>query len=127
MVTPGIAGCLLDGRNGLRSRTLRPPARNQLVHELLTAVDVERRAGERGVGHDVDGQRGNVGGGDDAPNGECRPQLIAALLEPVAEQRCRQRGVDEPGRDEVDAYWRKLQREGRRERRQDGGGGGEDP
>ena len=34
--------------------------------ELLPTVDVVRRAGERRVGHDVDGERGDVGGTDDA-------------------------------------------------------------
>ena len=45
----------------------------------------------------------------------------------VSEQRCRQRGVDEAGGDEVDANRRELKREGRHERRQRGGGGGGDP
>src|SRR5512143_2264932 len=42
-------------------------------------------------------------------------------------QRCRQRGVDEAGGDEVDANRRELKGEGRGERRQRGGGGGGDP
>ncbi len=56
-------------------------------NELLAAVDVVGRAGERRVGHDVDGERGDVGGTDDAADRERRPQLVPALLEPVAEQR----------------------------------------
>lgn len=55
--------------------------------ELLSAVDVVGRAGERGVGHDVDGERGDVGGTDDAADGERRAQLVPALLELVSEQR----------------------------------------
>jgi len=43
----------------------------------------------------VDGERGDVGRPDDAADRERRPQLGAALLEPGAEQRGRQRGVDE--------------------------------
>ena len=38
-------------------------------HELLPAVDVVGRAGEGGVGHDVNGERGDVGRSDDAPDG----------------------------------------------------------
>jgi hypothetical protein len=54
--------------------------------ELLAAVDVVGGAGERGVGHDVDGERGDVGGADDAADRKCCPQLVAPLLELVAEQ-----------------------------------------
>jgi hypothetical protein len=35
-------------------------------NELLAAVDVVGRAGDGGVGHDVDGQGGDVGWADDA-------------------------------------------------------------
>jgi hypothetical protein len=93
----------------------------------MPTVDVVRRAGERRVGHDVDGERGDVGGTDDAADRERRPQLIPALVESISEQRCRQRGIDEAGGDEVDANRRELKRECRRERRQRGGGGGDDP
>jgi len=34
----------------------------------------------------VDGERGDVGGADDAADRERRPQLIAALLESISEQ-----------------------------------------
>ena len=71
--------------------------------ELLPTVDVVCRAGERGVGHDVDSERGDVGGADDAADRKRRPQLLASLLESISEQRCRQRRVDEAGGDEVDA------------------------
>ena len=54
--------------------------------ELLPAVDVVRRAGECRVAHNVDSERGDVGGADDAADRERRPQLIPALLEPVSEQ-----------------------------------------
>ena len=40
------------------------------VYELLAAVDVKGRAGERRVGHDVYGQSGYVGGSDDTSDGE---------------------------------------------------------
>ena len=97
------------------------------VNELLAAVDVVRRAGERGVGHDVNGERGDVGRSDDPPDRERGTQLVAPRLESVAEQRGRQRGVDEAGGDEVDPNRRELEREGRRERREHGGGRGRDP
>ena len=84
---------------------------------MLPTVDVVRRASERRVAHNVDGERGDVSGPDDAADRERRPQLIAALLESISEQRCRQRSVDEAGGDEVDADRRELEREGRRERR----------
>jgi hypothetical protein len=71
----------------------------------------------------VDGERGDVGGADNATDRERRPQLTPALVESVPEQRCRQRGVDEAGGDEVDANRRELEREGRGEPRQRGGGG----
>jgi len=59
-----------------------------------------------------DGQRGDVGGTDDAADRERPAQLVAARLELVSEQRRRQRGVDEAGRDEVDPDRRQLKREG---------------
>jgi hypothetical protein len=48
--------------------------------ELLPAVDVVGRAGEGGVGHDVYGERGDVGRSDDAPDGERGAKLIAAVV-----------------------------------------------
>jgi hypothetical protein len=74
----------------------------------------------------VDGERGNVGGAHDAADRQRRPQLIAALLESISEQRCRQWRVDEARGDEVDANRCELKRERRRERRQRGGGRGDD-
>jgi hypothetical protein len=53
--------------------------------ELLPAVNVVRRAGEGCVGHDVDGERGDVGGRDNAADWERCPELAAALLELVSE------------------------------------------
>ena len=73
------------------------------------------------------GERGDVGGSDDAANGQRGPQLVAALLNAVSEQRCRQRSIDEAGGDEVDAHRCELNCERRCERGQHGGGGGGDP
>ena len=48
---------------------------------MLAAVDVVRRAGERGVGHDVHGERGDVGRTDRPPDRQRGAQLITALVE----------------------------------------------
>ena len=52
-----------------------------------------------------------MGRADHPPDGERGPELVAACAEPGAEQRCRQRGVDEAGGDEVDPDRRHLDRE----------------
>ena len=79
--------------------------------QLLPAVDVVGRAREGGVDHDMDGERGDVGRSDDAPDGKRGAQLIAAVFELIAEQRCRQRRVDEAGGDEVDTDGCELERQ----------------
>src|SRR5262249_50262882 len=94
--------------------------------ELLSAVDVVGGSGERRVDHDVDGERSDIGRADDPADRERRPKLVAALLELVSEQRCRQGRVDESCGDEVYANRRQLKREGRGERGQCGGGGADD-
>ncbi len=81
------------------------------LDELLAAVDVEGRAGDRRVRHEVDGQCGDVGRADDASDRQRRAELFAARVQPVAEDRRRQRRVDEPGRDQVHADGRELERE----------------
>jgi len=79
---------------------------------LLAAVDVEGRAGDRGVRHEVDGQCGDVGRADDAADRQRGPELLAALADPVAVQQGRQRRIDEACRDQVDPDGRDLEREG---------------
>ena len=54
--------------------------RTDVTRELLAAVDVVRRPGQGGVGHEVDGQRGDVGGSDDAPDRELGAELVARAL-----------------------------------------------
>ena len=54
--------------------------------ELLPAVDVVGCAREGRVGHDVYGERGDVGRPDDAPDGKRGAKLIAAVFEFIAEQ-----------------------------------------
>src|SRR6185312_9791585 len=63
--------------------------------ELLTTVDVVGRAGESGVHHQVDGQCRHVGGGHHTTDRKRPAQLVSPLLESFAEQRRRQRRVDE--------------------------------
>ena len=95
--------------------------RQQSVDEPLAAVDVERRAGDGGVGHDVDGHRGEICRRDHPADGQRGAQLLAPVLEcglVAVEERRRQRGVDEAGLDQVDADWRELERERRGERPQ---------
>ena len=79
--------------------------------QLLAAVDVEGRSGEGRVDHDVYGERGDVGRSDDPPDGKRGSKLIAAVFEFIAEERCRQRCVNEACGDEVDADGRELERE----------------
>ena len=61
---------------------------------MLAAVDVEGCAGDRGVGHEVDGRRGDVGRPDDAADRQRGAELLAALVDLIAEQRGRRRRVD---------------------------------
>ena len=49
--------------------------------ELLPAVDVVRRTGERGVDHEVYSERGDIGGTHDATDRQRGPQRAPALLE----------------------------------------------
>ena len=71
--------------------------------ELLAAVNVEGRAGERRIRHEVDGQCGDVGRADDTADRQCGTKLFAARVQIVAEERRRQGCVDESGRDQVHA------------------------
>jgi hypothetical protein len=58
------------------------------VDELLAAVDVVGCASESGVGHEVDGEGGDVLWANDAVDREDSTELGAARLELVAEQGC---------------------------------------
>jgi hypothetical protein len=73
--------------------------------DLRAAVDVVGGAGDSRVGHEVHGGRGDVGRPDHAPD----RQRAAERGELVAGQRCGQRRVDEPGRDEVDPDGRQFE------------------
>jgi len=79
--------------------------------ELLPAVDVVGRPREGRVGHDVYGERGDVRRSDDPPDGKGGTKLFSTAFEFVAEERGRQRRVDESGSDEVDSNGRKLERQ----------------
>lgn len=80
-------------------------------YQLLAAVDVVRGARQRGVGHDVHGEGGDVGRSDDAPDWQRRAKLIATPLKVLPEERCRQRRVHEAGGDHVDADRCQFERE----------------
>src|SRR5262249_8684540 len=82
-----------------------------LRDELLPAVDVEGRTGNRGVRHEVERQHGYVSRADDAADRQRRTELLAALVQLTAEDRRRQGCVDETGRDEVHADRRELERQ----------------
>ena len=81
------------------------------VDELLAAVDVEGRAGDRGVGHEVDGQCGDVGRADDAADRQRGTELLAVLVDLIAGQRGRQRRAGKACRDQVDPDGRDLERQ----------------
>ena len=66
------------------------------LDELLAAVDVEGRAGDRRIRHEVDGQSGDVSRADHASDRQRRAELLAARFQLVAEDHRRQRCVDEP-------------------------------
>jgi hypothetical protein len=53
-------------------------------HELLTAVYVEGRPGDRCVGHEVDGQCGDVGRAYDASDRQRRTEVLASRVQFVA-------------------------------------------
>jgi hypothetical protein len=57
------------------------------VDELLASVDVEGRAGDRGVRHEVQGQRGDVGGADDAPDRQRHAELLTSSFQLIAQDR----------------------------------------
>jgi hypothetical protein len=83
--------CLANGAMAILIRRRRAACRawpdpRSGLDELLAAVDVVRRAGQSGVGHEVNGERGDVGRSDDPPDRERRPQVLAAGIEPVSEQ-----------------------------------------
>ena len=78
------------------------------LDELLPTVDVIGCSGDSCVRHQVNGERGDVGWPYDAPDRQSRAQLLAALVEFAAEDRGRERGIHEAGRDHVDADGRDL-------------------
>ena len=77
--------------------------------ELLPAVDVEGRAGDRGIRHEVDGQGGDVGRADDTTNRQCGTELFAAGIQMVAEDGRRQWCVNKSGGNQVHADWREFE------------------
>jgi hypothetical protein len=47
------------------------------LHDLVAAVDVVRCSGDRCVRHEVDGERGDVGRTDHAPDRQRRAERLA--------------------------------------------------
>jgi len=80
-----------------------------LCDVLLPAVDIVGRAGKSRVRHNVDCKRGNVGRLENSPDGKGLSQLLATTFKVIAEQRCRQRRVDEASGDQVDTDGRELE------------------
>jgi hypothetical protein len=74
------------GRCQRAERGFRRGIPRSSFEELLAAVDVEGRAGDRGVRHEVDSQGGDVGWADDAADRQRGTELRSALVDPVAEQ-----------------------------------------
>jgi hypothetical protein len=74
------------GRCQRAERRFRRGIPRSSFDELLAAVDVEGRAGDRGVRHKVDGQCGDVGRADDAADRQRGTELRSALVDLVAEQ-----------------------------------------
>jgi hypothetical protein len=50
------------------------------MHALLAGVDLEGRAGDCSVAHEVNGHCCNVGGADDTPDRQRRTELLAPSL-----------------------------------------------
>src|ERR1700727_1121725 len=71
--------------------------------QLLAAVDVVGRAGDGRIRHEVNRERGDVGGTADRAGRERGAEFCAACVELIAEKRGRERRVDESGGDEVHA------------------------
>ncbi len=69
----------------------------------------------------MDGERRDVRRADHAPDRQRCAELLATRIQLIAEQRCRQRRVDEASRDEVDADRCKLKSERLDERGHRGG------
>jgi hypothetical protein len=63
---------------------------------LLSAVDVVGGAGNGGVGHEVHGERGDVGWADDALDRERAAEVLAAGVELIAEEDGGQRVSTNP-------------------------------
>ena len=92
----------------MHDRSSRPCSRSR--DELLATIDVIGRPCQGRVAHDVNGQRGDISRPDDAPDGQRRAELAPPLFEVIAEQRFRQRRIDETRSNQIDADWRKLKR-----------------
>jgi hypothetical protein len=73
------------------------------LDELLATVDVESRASDGGVRHQVDGESGDVLRAYDTPYRQGCPELLAPRVEAISEDRRGQGRVHEPRCNQVDA------------------------
>ena len=71
-ITRSAVSCFSYVSWAMVSHQLEPCARRFALDKLLTAVDVEGRAGNRRVCHEVDGQVGDVGRADDGLSEQSR-------------------------------------------------------
>ena len=74
------------GAHGVAFRSVLRGGSWSAGDELLPSVDVVRRAGQGGVGHQVQRQGGDVSRTDHAPDRERPTQLVTTRLQTVAEQ-----------------------------------------
>jgi hypothetical protein len=111
---PLMIGQLVVGERGARLDVITDGELLSLcslaVDEPLPAVDVVGGTRDRGIDHEVNGERCYVSRSDHPANGELRAQLFAPGLESLAQERSRQGSVDEAGGDHVDPDRRELER-----------------
>ena len=72
-----------------------------LVDELLAAVNIDRCPGDRGVGHQVDCELGDVLRADHPSDGKRPAEFLAAHVQSLAEELGGERRIHEPGGDDV--------------------------
>jgi hypothetical protein len=82
--TPPTA--FLDLHNFAACWRLHRPSPQSGIGELLATIDIVGRAGDRGVGHQMDRQCCDIGRGDHAADRQRGAQVRAALLECITQQ-----------------------------------------
>src|ERR1700761_2361615 len=89
------------------------------LQKLLASIDVVGDSRDRSVHHEMDRERGEGGRTDHSTDGQRFPELLATRVQLITQNRCRQRRVNEAGRNQVYPDGRQLKRErpGQRRRR----------